>query len=64
MDIKLDIKLDIKNAFSGSGNLKADAWVKGCFSIASAFFWGVPHISGIESSRPFKLSYKGLVIKP
>ena len=41
--------------FFVSGNLKAGAWVKACFSVASAFFWGVPHISGIESSRPFKL---------
>ena len=26
------------NAFSGSGNLNAGAWVKACFSVAYAFF--------------------------
>ena len=30
----------------------------------SAFFWGVPHINGIESSCPFKLSCKGGAIRP
>ena len=57
----MDIKLE---CFSGSGNLKAVAWVKACFIVASTFFWGVPHLSGIESSCPFKFSYKGLTIRP
>ena len=50
--------------FFGSGNLKAGAWVKACFSVAYAFFGGVPHISGIKSSRPFKLSYTDRPIRP
>ena len=42
---------------------QGDAWFKACFSVASAFFWGVPHINGIESSHHFKLSYKGWAMR-
>ena len=39
-------------------------WSDLAAAAAAASFWGVPHISGIESSRPFKLSYKGWAIRP